>query len=36
LDVYQKKIPDFVYGSPTSIEASNKDEEVEARPNRID
>jgi hypothetical protein len=31
LKVYQKQILDFVCGSPTNIEASNKDEEVEAR-----
>jgi hypothetical protein len=33
LEVYQKKIPNFVYasGSPTNTEASNKDKEVEAR-----
>jgi hypothetical protein len=29
--VYQKNFPDFVYGSPTSTEASNKDEEAETR-----
>ncbi len=35
LEVYQKNFLDFVYGNATSIEASNKDEEVEAGPNKI-
>jgi hypothetical protein len=35
LEVYQKNFLDFVYGSPTSTKASNKDEEVEARPCKI-
>jgi hypothetical protein len=35
LEVYQKTFPDFVYGSPISIMALDKDEEVEARPNEI-
>jgi hypothetical protein len=33
LEVYQKKFWDFVYDSPTSTKASDKDEEVEAGPN---
>ncbi len=33
LEVYQKRILDFVCGNPTSTEASNKDEEAEIRPN---
>jgi hypothetical protein len=32
LEIYQKKILDFVYSNPKSIEASDKDEEDEARP----
>jgi hypothetical protein len=35
LEVYQKNFLDFVYGSPTSTKASDKDEEVEARPCKI-
>jgi hypothetical protein len=34
LEVFQKKIPNFVYGSPTSIEALDKDEEAKARPDK--
>ncbi len=30
LEVYQKNFPNFVCGNPTSTEASNKDEDVEA------
>jgi hypothetical protein len=33
LEVYHKKVPKFIYGSPTSTETSNQDEEAEARPN---
>jgi hypothetical protein len=33
LEVYQKNFLDFVCGSPTSIEAMDKDEEVEVGPN---
>jgi len=35
LEIYQKKIPKFVYGNPISIETSGQDEEVEARPSGI-
>jgi hypothetical protein len=32
LEVYHKKIPDFVCGNPTSIETSSQDDENEIRP----
>jgi hypothetical protein len=32
LEIYLKKIQDFVYGSPTSIETSSQDEEAKAGP----
>jgi hypothetical protein len=32
LEIYYKKIPDFVCGNPTSTKASDKDEEAETRP----
>jgi len=32
LEAYPKKIPDFIYGSPASIEVSNHDEETKAGP----
>jgi hypothetical protein len=35
LEVYQKNFPNFVYGNPTSTEASNKDEETKVGPNII-
>jgi len=35
LEIYQNNFLDFVCGSPTSIEASDKDEEVEVGPIRI-
>jgi len=35
LEIYQKNFLDFVYGSPTSTEGSDKDEEVEIGPNGI-
>jgi hypothetical protein len=35
LEIYQKNFPNFICGSPISIKASNKDEEVEAGPSRI-
>jgi hypothetical protein len=33
LEVYQKQFLDFVYGNPTSTEASNQDEDTKAGPN---
>ncbi len=33
MEVYQKNFPNFVSGIPTNIEALDKDEEAEARPN---
>ncbi len=35
LEAYQKNFPNFIYGSPTSIEVLGQDEETEARPNGI-
>jgi hypothetical protein len=35
LKIYQKNFLDFVYGNPTSKEASNKDEEAKVRPSGI-
>jgi hypothetical protein len=32
LEIYQKKIPNFVCGSPTSIETLGQDEKNEVRP----
>ncbi len=32
MEAYQKNFPDFIYGSPTSIEVLGQDEEIEARP----
>jgi hypothetical protein len=32
LEAYQKKIPNFIYGSPTIIEVSSQDEDIEIRP----
>jgi ribosomal protein L21 len=34
LEVYQKNFLNFICGIPTSIEALDKDEEVEVRPNK--
>ncbi len=36
LEIYQKKIPEFIYESPTSIETFNQDEEIETWPDRKD
>ncbi len=33
LEAYQKKIPDFICGSPTSIEVLGQDEETKVGPN---
>ncbi len=35
LEVYQMNFLHFVYGSPTSTKALDKDEEAKIRPNRI-
>jgi hypothetical protein len=35
LEAYQKKIPNFICGSPTNTKVSSQDEENEARPNGI-
>jgi hypothetical protein len=35
LEIYHKKIPKFVYGSPTSIETLGQDEEAKVRPSGI-
>ncbi len=35
LEAYQKKILDFIYGNPTSIEVSCQDEEIEVWLNGI-
>ncbi len=32
LEIYQKKILEFIYGSPTSIKTSGQDEEIKIRP----
>jgi len=32
LEAYQKKILDFICGSPTSAEVSGQDDETKARP----
>ncbi len=32
LEAYQKNFPDFIYGSPTSTEVLNQDEEIEVGP----
>ncbi len=34
LEAYQKKIPDFIYDSPTSTEVLNQYEETEVGPTR--
>jgi hypothetical protein len=34
LEIYQKNFSDFVYGNLINTKALDKDEEVEARPNR--
>jgi len=35
LKAYQRKLPNFICGSPISIEVSSQDEETKARPNGI-
>jgi len=35
LEVYQKNFKDFIYGSSTSIEVLDHDEEIEVRPSGI-
>ncbi len=35
LEIYQKKIPNFVYGSPTNIESSGQDEKNKIGSNGI-
>jgi len=32
LEIYFKKFPNFIYGSPTSTKTLGQDEEIEARP----
>jgi hypothetical protein len=34
LEIYQKKFSNFVYGNLINTKALDKDEEVEARPNK--
>ncbi len=33
LEAYQKNFPNFIFGSPISIEVLGQDEEIEAKPN---
>ncbi len=35
LETYQKKIPNFICGNPTSTKVSSQDEEIEVRPSGI-
>jgi hypothetical protein len=35
LEIYHKKFPEFVCGSPTSTKTSSQDEEAKVGPNRI-
>ncbi len=35
LEAYQKNFPDFICGSPTSIEVLDQDEETKVRPSGI-
>jgi hypothetical protein len=35
LEAYQKKIPNFICGNPTSIEVLGQDEEIETGPSGI-
>jgi hypothetical protein len=35
LEAYQKNFPIFIFGSSTSTEVSNQDEETKAKPNGI-
>jgi hypothetical protein len=35
LETYQKNFPDFIYGSPLSIEVLGQDEKTKARPNGV-
>jgi len=35
LEAYQKTVPNFICGSPISIEVSSQDEETKTRPNGI-